>query len=169
MHLRAVDMSDIPRLQEIEKLARSRYLAEPDLVFAADTPPISANRLEEGEVIVAEEDGHAIGFVLLNELDHMLYIANVSVDIGLSGRGVGAQLIRAAVDLARTRGLSALTLATFNRPRWNGPWFRRLGFSPMPKPLIGPGLNAILRRHGQYLDMTTRETLWRPVSGSKPE
>jgi N-acetylglutamate synthase-like GNAT family acetyltransferase len=160
---RQAQHTDIPRLREIEKRARARYLGDKVLAFAAEAPPIAASRLEQGEVILVEENGRILGFVLTNELNGMLYIANVSVEPGCSGRGIGALLIGAADRQARSKGLSGLTLTTFKTPRWNGPWFRRLGFITMPEELIGPGLGAILDRHRQFLDMTTRETLWRPI------
>jgi N-acetylglutamate synthase-like GNAT family acetyltransferase len=163
LQLRRAKQSDIPLLQEIEKRARARYLADEVLAFAAEASPIVASRLEQGEVILAEEGGRALGFVLATELDGMLYIANISVEPEFSGRGIGALLIDAADEQAQRQGLSGLALTTFKTPRWNGPWFRRLGFEEMRQELIGPGLGAILDRHRQFLDMTTRETLWRPI------
>jgi N-acetylglutamate synthase-like GNAT family acetyltransferase len=97
----------------------------------------------------------------MNQLDAMLYIANISVDPAFSGRGVGAALIDAAENHARSRGLATLVLATFRIPRWNAPWFRRLGFQTMPADQIGPSLNAVLERHREFLDMRTRITMWR--------
>jgi N-acetylglutamate synthase-like GNAT family acetyltransferase len=148
----------------IEKAARTRYASAGTLSFAAETPPITANRLAEGDVIVAEADGRPVGFVLVSPMDGMLYIANISVDPAVSGRGFGAALIEAADEHAAGKGLSALTLTTFRVPRWNAPWFRRLGFQPMPRDRIGPSLRAVLERHRQFLDMRTRVTLWRPIA-----
>jgi len=155
---------DIGLLQVIEKAARTRYASAGTLSFAAETPPITANRLAEGDVIVAEADGRPVGFVLVSPMDGMLYIANISVDPAVSGRGFGAALIEAADEHAAGKGLSALTLTTFRVPRWNAPWFRRLGFQPMPRDRIGPSLRAVLERHRQFLDMRTRVTLWRPIA-----
>jgi N-acetylglutamate synthase-like GNAT family acetyltransferase len=162
--LNAGEASDIPRLQEIEKAARSRYLTSDRFSFAAKSPPIEASRLEGGEVIVAEIEGRPVGFVLLNPMDGMLYVANISVDLGMSGRGIGAALIDAAEKRAISNGLAALTLTTFRQPRWNGPWFRRLGFKPMRAEMIGPALRRVLNRHRTFLDMRTRVILWRPIS-----
>jgi len=166
MLLRRAEERDIPSLQEIEKAARSRYEADGGLAFAAETAPIAARRLEEGEVIVAEEGGRPVGFILTDIMDGMLYIANISVDVAAAGRGIGAALIGVAEQRAISAGLCALALTTFKTPGWNGPWFRRLGFETMPDDKIGPGLLAVLERQRQFLDMTTRETLWRPVAES---
>jgi predicted N-acetyltransferase YhbS len=165
MRLRPATPRDIPRLQEIEKAARTRYRSAGRLSFAAEAPPIAASRLAEGEVIVAEEDGRLLGFVLMNPMDGMLYVANISVDPGCSGRGIGAALIAAAERHAIANGLAGIALTTFRTPRWNAPWFRRLGFRPMPAALIGPSLRAVLQRHRRFLDIRTRVTLWRPIAG----
>jgi len=53
-------------------------------------------------------------------------------------------------------------LTTFRTPKWNGPWFRRFGFVPMPEERIGSGLRAIVERQAKFVDPSTRETLWRP-------
>jgi N-acetylglutamate synthase-like GNAT family acetyltransferase len=136
------------------------------LSFAAETPPIAANRLAEGDVIVAQADGHPVGFVLMNPMDGMLFIANISVDPAVSGQGLGTVLIEAADEQATAKGLCALTLTTFRVPRWNAPWFRRIGFQPMPPDLMGPSLRAVLERHRQFMDLRTRVTLWRPIAAS---
>jgi N-acetylglutamate synthase-like GNAT family acetyltransferase len=161
MLLRWAELRDIPRLQEIEKAARARYLAVEGFSFALETPPIAATRLEQGGVVLAEEEGRVIGFILTNAMDGMLYIANISVAIGYSGHGIGTSLIDTADKQALSSGLSGLVLTTFRKPRWNSPWFRKLGFEPLPQDLVGPALRAVLNRHSGFLDMKTRETLWR--------
>jgi predicted N-acetyltransferase YhbS len=157
---------DIPQLGKIEKAARTRYASAGRLSFATETPPIAANRLAEGDIIVAEADGHPVGFVLMSPMDGTLYFANISVDPAVSGQGFGAALIEAADEHATAKGLTALTLMTFRVPRWNAPWFRRIGFQPMPPDRIGPSLRAVLERHRQFLDMRTRVTMWRPIASN---
>jgi len=142
---------DIPQLRKIEKAARARYASAHRFSFAAETPPIATNRLAEGDVIVAEADGQLAGFILMNPMDGMLYIANISVDPAISGQGFGAALIEAAQERAIAQGLSALTLTTFRVPRWNAPWFRRIGFQPMPPDQV---LHPALPHRGGRLPVT---------------
>ena len=144
--------------QELEKAARSRYPEDADFAFASASPPIARERLENGDLVVAEDDRGIVGFILTTPMDGGIYIANISVASGCSGRGIGAALMNGALDDAR--GLS-VTLTTFRTPRWNGPWFRRFGFTPIPEGLIGPGLRAVLERQARFVDPATRETLWR--------
>ena len=93
-------------------------------------------------------------------LDRLLYLDNISVVTGGSGRGIGAALLAETLANAREIAAPAITLTTFREPVWNGPWFRRRGFEPMPEQEIGPGLAGVLRRQSQSLDPLTRETLW---------
>ena len=112
-------------------------------------------------MVVAEGSGGILsGFALAQPLDGLLYLANISVAPRASGRGIGQALLARVLGLAHEGGLPAVTLATFRTPPWNGPWFRKQGFTPMPATRIGPGLQAVLERHAAFLDMTTRETLW---------
>ncbi len=161
--IRPVLTGEIPVLQQIDKSARSRYLDFPSLAAAAHGAPIATDRFSNASTIVAELDQHPVGFVLSQPLDGMLYLANISVSPEARGQQFGLKLLEATIELARQANLPALALATFKTPPWNGPWFRKQGFVSMAKEDIGPGLQAILDRHATFLDMTTRETLWKKL------
>jgi hypothetical protein len=95
------------------------------------------------------------------------------------GRGaISGQYLRCSIRLKmrrwgsaprpgdRTRPCTQATsvmLATFRVPPWNGPWFRRKGFTTMPESEAGAGLLAVLTWHASFLDMQIRETLWFPI------
>jgi hypothetical protein len=76
--------------------------------------------------------------------------------------GIGRLLMIGAEHRAQQLKVAGLSLTTFRTPPWNGPWFRRQGYSPIPEERIGPGLRAILDRHATFHDIATRETLWKP-------
>jgi N-acetylglutamate synthase-like GNAT family acetyltransferase len=163
MIVRTGEPDDIPALQAIEKKARTVYGALAGFEFVTASPPIAADRLISGTTFVAEVSGSLVGFALIQPMDGALYLANISVLPDASKRGVGARLIERVIAHARARQATAVTLATFRAPPWNGPWFRRLGFTTMPESEVGTGLLAVLTRHASFLDMQTRETLWFPV------
>ena len=79
-------------------------------------------------------------------------LAVSALALGLSACGktedptVGQRLDSAVekTEQAATDTRPAVTLTTFRGPRWNGPWFRRFGFVPMPAGQIGPGLAAVI-------------------------
>ncbi|WP_148293642.1 GNAT family N-acetyltransferase [Azospirillum sp. B4] len=162
--LRGPQADEMPALQALEAAARQRYITWPDLAFIADRPPIALERLGTGMVWVADLNGNAAGFILLQPQDNQLYIANISVVPEAIGQGIGAALLNQAQADARALGLGALTLTTFKVPPWNGPWFRRHGYTQMPAERIGPTLHATVERQAITVDPATREVLWRPVS-----
>ncbi len=160
LNLRPFRFEEIEELRSIEKSARLRYAGWDGLEMVVDAPSIAAERFCSGETVVAEIDGRRAGYVLMQPLDGLMYIANIMVAADFSGHGIGAAFLAMVKSRAKELKLSGVTLTTFRAPRWNGPWFRKYDFEPMPEERIGPGLRAILDRHATVLDMSKRETLW---------
>jgi N-acetylglutamate synthase-like GNAT family acetyltransferase len=169
--LRPARTDDLARLQFISAQARQRYRLIPELAHIADAPPLAASRFESCRVEVAEERGElqVIGFAAVRLLDGLLYLDNISIAADASGRGMGAALLASAVMHAATLKMPAVSLTTFKNPIWNGPWFRKHGFQPMPASQIGVGLRAVMERQWQTLRPDSRETLWRPLQGLLPD
>jgi N-acetylglutamate synthase-like GNAT family acetyltransferase len=159
--IRLMGPNEVEALRQIDLTARSRYRSLSGFEKLADVAPIAPDRFATGLTIVAAQRHRLLGFAIIQTLDKMAYLANISVVSGASG--IGVSLLQRAEQEAEAMEVAAITLATFKEPRWNGPWFRRFGFSTMPEAQIGPGLRAILHRHATFLDMTTRETLWKPL------
>ena len=162
--LRPFRGDEVDELRKIERSAHRRYARLPNFEKIVNAPAIAPERFSTGETVVAEQDGVRLGYVLAQPLDGMTYIASIMVDDGCSGRGVGSALLEWVEQRSVETGSSAICLTTFKTPPWNGPWFRRHGFEDIPQARIGPGLQAILDRHATFLDMATRDTLWKPVS-----
>ena len=148
-------------MRTIETAARTRYGTLEGFEMSATAPAIAPERFASGQTFVAEWQGIPTGFILVQPLDGMVYIANISVLPGASGRGIGEALLLSAEVYAKEQDLVAVTLATFKSPPWNGPWFKRCGYVPIPEEDIGPDHKAILDRHATVLDMSTRELLWK--------
>lgn len=162
---RSAVSDDIVTLCAIERAARRRY-AEHGGPHAgvAEAPGIAPERFAVDETILATDAvGAILGYALVQPLDGQLYLANIAVAPDAAGRGIGRALVARVEAHAGTRHFPGVALTTFRDPPWNGPWFRRLGWGPIPPDRIGPGLSAILARHAGFLDMTTRETLWKAV------
>lgn len=102
-----------------------------------------------------------MGFATMRTLDGPLYLDNISVEPGSSGRGIGKALLDEVRSHAASLNAPAVTLTTFREPVWNGPWFRRYGFQTMPLERIGQGLRGVIDHQARTFDPATRETLWR--------
>ncbi|EKG33958.1 GNAT family N-acetyltransferase [Pseudomonas avellanae] len=154
------DLSDLIRLSA---QARVRYKIIPSLAHVADSPALSEERFNVCRVMVAvdRDSQRVIGFAAMRPLDGLLYLDTIAVDPEASGNGVGEGLLLSVMAHAHAQQVKAVSLTTFREPLWNGPWFRKHGFSLMPQAHVGAGLRAVIDRQSLTHRPATRETLWR--------
>jgi GNAT superfamily N-acetyltransferase len=84
---------------------------------------------------VAELDGRVVGTFMLTCIRHLLrqgsliaQIEAVRVDAPMRGRGLGAEMMRWAIEEARRRGCSRVQLTTNNVRKDAHRFYERLGF-----------------------------------------
>ncbi|MFC8047813.1 GNAT family N-acetyltransferase [Nocardia sp. NPDC057353] len=138
--------ADLPILQQLEQVAGAPFATLGMHAVAEDDPPAPEVL---GEYIRAErawvwvEQGRPAGYLVLDLVDGAAHVDQVSVDPALRGRRIGRRLLDHAAAWARARGLTALTLTTFVEVPWNGPYYRRLGFTFLAPEEETPGLRAL--------------------------
>jgi GNAT superfamily N-acetyltransferase len=76
--------------------------------------------------VVRNSAGTVVGGILGHTRWRWLYIAKLWVDEGVRGRGLGAQLMEAAEELARSRGCTDVSLDTFDYQA--RPFYEKLGY-----------------------------------------
>ena len=101
--LRSYDEVEIEDLRQLERAAHRRYLSLKEYEKFAAAPAINAERFRIGTTRVAEFAGHRAGYIIVQPLDGMLYIASLMVDDGMSGKGIGQRLLDWAEDYASCR------------------------------------------------------------------
>jgi GNAT superfamily N-acetyltransferase len=114
-------------------------------------------------VAVGDDDAPA-AFVLVDVVDGLAHIEQVSVDPAYARRGIGSTLIDHVESWAADHGMVALTLTTFRDVPWNGPYYARIGFKELGDAERGPELTelmAVEARHG--LDPAERIAMRREV------
>lgn len=147
-HVRPVCSDDLEALRVIERQAGERF-REVGLVEVADDKPLSIEELsryaDAGRAWVAiDKAGQAVGYILVDEIDGLCHIEQISVRPDAQGKGVARHLIRAAIGASYRKGLPAsATLTTFDRVIWNRPLFEHLGFRVLRDAEIGDGLRAL--------------------------
>ena len=111
LHIRPAVPEERLELEELQRRAslaldeyRDRLEANPD---AIDLP---ADQIERGQVMVAELDGRIAGFAVVLSEEGKAELDGLFVEPELWRRGVGTELVEAAVHEARRRGLSLLTV-----------------------------------------------------------
>jgi GNAT superfamily N-acetyltransferase len=82
---------------------------------------VEETRRQRGDVLVAEDDGEVVGVLQVIIFQHFQHaggwcceIESVHVRSDLRSRGIGAQLLRAAEDIARDRGCYRIQLTSRN-------------------------------------------------------
>ncbi|MEI4487166.1 GNAT family N-acetyltransferase [Frigidibacter sp. MR17.14] len=163
--IRPMRPDDWPALQRLSVAARARYAAIPVLAAVAAGPPVSLARFAAGGGWVAEDKTGPLGHALTRPLDGLLYLDNISTRGAGTVRGIGTALLLRVIAAARQEGFARIALTTFRDPAWNGPWFRRFGFVPMPARDLGPGLAAVVAAQALTLDPALREVLELRLTG----
>ena len=141
--MRQSRQDDLIKLSAVERSAASIF-REVDLAWLADgatmDPTILAAACRNGMLWVAADDAdEPVGFLVAQELDGKLHIAELSVEASCQRRGIGARLVERAIGHGRELGMSAITLSTYRDLKWNGPFYARLGFREVDPGLAGPG------------------------------
>jgi len=150
-------------MREIERAA-GRLFAEIGMdKVAADEPALPEILLEyvKGQrAWIAECDGHAVGYALADIVDASGHLEQVSVHPDYGRRGIGQALIKTVTRWSQAQGFASLTLMTFRDVPWNGPYYARLGFQPVPDAELTPELRA-LRLHERELglDVAARQAM----------
>ena len=93
--------------------------------------------------IAVDADGTELGYLVASMVDGHGHVDQVSATIAAAGRGVGSALIDTAVEWTTSRGAESVTLTTFRDVTFNGPLYRRYGFTDIADSDLGPELVAI--------------------------
>ncbi|MFD3594972.1 GNAT family N-acetyltransferase [Nocardia sp. NPDC058640] len=138
---------EIGALQEIEVRAGAPFAQVGMIAVAEDEPPsremLRAFVIEGRAWVWPDEHDRPIGYLVLDFVDGVPHIEQVSVDPAYAGARIGKRLIDYAVRWSKDRGLHQITLTTFTQVPWNGPYYERLGFAYIAAADEPPGLRAI--------------------------
>jgi len=157
----------------------------PPLPYADDTPEEDWERIEkrihEGVVLIAEEDGDAVGFTEAEFAKGHVFVVDLYVRERARQQGIGAALLDRVAEVARDRGLTHMELHVEERNTNAVRFYERLGFNNAAKVMrvaldeLGPGErgggesigavhvqsddpDAVERVVGQYLPRVSRAT-----------
>ena len=144
-------------IQAIAAAAGLRFADHPDLRIAerADDPPPTIDRLtawiDAGRAWVsADEADEPVGFLLLDVVDGLGHIEEISVRPDQQGRGHGAALLQEAAVWCVATNRPGMTLTTFADVEWNRPYYERRGFRVLEVDEIGPELAAKVKEEAEH-------------------
>jgi GNAT superfamily N-acetyltransferase len=146
MGIRATRHTDIPELRTIEWAAGQRFL-DFGLAHIADDDPLAtvvmATYVDKGRSwVTTQPDDRPVGYVLVDELDGLAHIEQISVLPEHQGSGHGRALVERVADWARATARPAVTLTTYDHIPWNRPLYEHLGFRVLDLANLGPELAA---------------------------
>jgi GNAT superfamily N-acetyltransferase len=133
-------------LRDIERVAGALF-AQVGLDDVARHEPETVEALAEyvadGRAWVILEDGASVGYALVDIVDGLVHLEQLSVRPDRGRRGVGTALLRYVCAWARDRRFAAVTLTTFTAVPWNAPFYGSRGFRVLDDAQIGPELRAL--------------------------
>lgn len=103
-----------------------------EALLRANHLPTAGFRESVSASVVACDGDALIGVAALEIYGDAALLRSVAVDNGWRGQGLGQQLTRAALDMARTRGVSAIYLLTTTAEAF----FPKLGFTPVERARV---------------------------------
>lgn len=124
--VRLAEARDLPLLAGIE--AAADRLFAPLMDISHWPSPSSRQRRAQHGGFIAVIGDPAVGFAHVVELDGRFHLEQIAVHPDHGRRGLGTELLYAAVDLVAARGGDSLSLTTFADVPWNAPLYRRIGF-----------------------------------------
>ncbi len=120
------------------------FPADGSAQFAEERERFAAE-VERGDVYVALESERIVGAVRTKPQKKDLYIHTIAVDPARQGAGIGSWLLQRIDEVARARGLGALSLETAEMAVANIRLYRRHGFEIVRRGPPEHGLDPHVR------------------------
>ncbi len=159
-HLRPATRSDIADVQRVGREADARYrdAGHPELDDGTEIPEaVAAGAIAEGRLWVASVGDVVVGFVYVGRIDGEPCIGQLSVEIAHGRRGIGAALLRGAMQRAREGGATSVVLNAQADVPWGAPFYARHGFEVLAEEAWSPALAKVTAQQREGgLDWSTR-------------
>ena len=122
-------------LSGVERRAGARFGAAVPEQVTARTIPLQVLEAAQhaGRLWVAlAPDGEPVGFALAESSAVRAHLEELDVLPEHGRRGIGAALVSAVEQWARSQGFAELTLTTYVDFPWNADYYSKIGFEPIP-------------------------------------
>ena len=143
------------------EVAAARSVPREDIALEVADQPMQRAELEQAcrqrRLWVARVNGVVVGFVAGGLKDGLPYVCEIDVLPTHGRHGIGTALMRVAIQWARGKRASHLTLTTFRHLPYNAPFYAKLGFEEIPVDDLGPEIRAQLKKEARMgLDSSRR-------------
>ena len=129
--IRLARADELEALSAIEDRAGEMYaeVGIPDDLEGLPLETFAAAQADAALWVIADDTDSAVAFALCWRRPDALHIRELDVDPPHMRRGLGRRLIEHVRDRAAGESRAWVTLTTFAEVPWNGPLYRRYGFS----------------------------------------
>ena len=130
--------------------------------------PIPEDRLRKGFGdgliwVAVDHLENLVGFALCSDRGDDLYLDQLSVLPRHGRQGLGTRLVRRCLQEAEARSFRRVSLSTFRKVPWNGPFYRKLGFREVPIWRLQDWQTEIRELQKQTMDVKLRCFMQRRV------
>jgi GNAT superfamily N-acetyltransferase len=150
--IRAPRPAELVLLPEISRAAGSLFTAV-GLAHVAAHEPESVEALAQylvaGRVWIVVEDDVPVGYALVDIVDDLAHLEQLSVRPDHGRHGLGTALLAHVCEWARQHHFEAVTLTTFEHLRWNAPFYAAHGFTVLDDGRLGPELRRLRDEEAQ--------------------
>ena len=152
---------DIERLIEVDLAAGQLFaptgLLSDDALDDHVPEAVMLQAIEVGDLLkTSAPDGTPVGFALVSPRGGTLYLDQISMHPDCGCKGLGTDMMRHVLQLAKQRRLKQVTLSTFRNVPWNGPFYRKLGFREIPRKDMAGWMLDLERIQAESLDVSQR-------------
>ena len=141
--IRLAQLDEREQLRDIEGAAGAVF-ADVGLEDVAKHEPESVEGLGEyidaGRAWVIVEDAAPVGYAVVDIVDGLAHLEQLSVRPEYGRRGLGAALLEFVCDWARRQHFGGITLTTFADLPWNAPFYAQHRFYALASSELGPEL-----------------------------
>ncbi|HEV7689874.1 MAG TPA: GNAT family N-acetyltransferase [Hyphomonadaceae bacterium] len=163
--------NEVGELQNIDIASASLFRGTGLIDFGPlgePSQPIPEERLRKGFGdgliwVVVDNLEELVGFALCSDRGEDLYLDQLSVLPRHGRHGLGTRLVRRCLQEAEARSYKRVSLSTFRKVPWNGPFYKKLGFREVPSWRMQDWQNEIRELQKQTMDVKLRCFMARQV------
>ncbi len=166
--IRLAEQLDIPALIAADRAASEMFRSTgliPDMAAIPESIPadILAEAIDLKHMIIVADEAGPVGFALIQPIENTLYLDQISVDPAHGRKGLGTALLRAVYQKAIDNECTSVTLSTFRDVKWNGPFYRRVGFKEIARRNMAEWMLEIEAAQSETMDVSQRCFMQRSV------
>ena len=166
--IRAPRPDELDLLRDIERSAGQLFVDAGLDDIAAHEPETVENLaayLQAGRAwVVVAGDGATAGYAVVDVVDGLAHLEQISVRPEYGGKGLGAALLEWVCAWAAQQHFAAVTLTTFSDLPFNAPFYAHHGFAVIDDDDLGPELRALRATEAAHgLDPARRVCMRRAV------